>query len=622
MPYGQPHDNFAKQAHIHERGRSLAMPNLLRRWLTPRLSFQGKIFIGFGLVTLLAIVSVTSIIYVNMRETIKKNAVTSVTDSIRQADESLNVMLQEIDRLNTVVVTNRNTVINTLLSPHEEVSYEWFQEQKRITEFLSGLTAYKPYITRIAVVGLNGKVFFSGGPWIDRRFLDTELMAYMLQNGSRHAYFKPPGETDVIMVGREIRYNRNTIGVVMVDMNYDFIKKTFSVKPTEDSMLYVLDEQNNFVYRAESGPSAYAPAENAILELKRKYADASHATEQKLDGRSYLIVNRKSAYTGWTTLALIPTDTLLSESMRIRNLMAEVSVIVFVVLMIGSLQVSVRTTTNIRRLKSMMMQVKDGNLSFPRTDIQSKDEIGDLYRVFVSMVDELKRLLAGIRISEKKKREAELTALQAQIRPHFLYNSLNTIKYLARLNGVRNIEEVSGSLIELMRGVLGNSNEFLTVREELDYISRYVSIVKYRYMEPIRVQTEIEDEALLDVPVLKLMLQPIVENAIIHGIGPSGQEGVVRIRVYGDRHNLMIEVTDNGKGMTQEQMDRMLVEADPDGVSSRFSGMGVRNVHERIFRMYGDPYGIRLSSELGKYTKVELRFPRLNAEEISRQEVI
>lgn len=136
----------------------------LRRRFWPRTSFQGKIFMAFGLITFLSIVSVTGIVYVNMRETIKHNAVTSVSDSIRQADESLNVMLEEIDRLNTVVVTNKSTVIDTVLSPNEEPGYEWFQEQKRITEFLSGLIQYKPYISRMAVVGLNGKVFFTGSP--------------------------------------------------------------------------------------------------------------------------------------------------------------------------------------------------------------------------------------------------------------------------------------------------------------------------------------------------------------------------------------------------------------------------------------------------------------------------
>ncbi|MFC4597508.1 sensor histidine kinase [Cohnella hongkongensis] len=588
---------------------------LLRRWFTPKLNIQGKIFIAFGLVTLLSIVSVTSIVYVNMSATIKKNAVTSVSDSIRQADESLNIMLQEIDRLNTVVVTNKTTVLDTLLSPNDPISYEGFQEQKRMEEFLSGLITYKPYIARMAVVGLNGKVIFSGGPWLDRRFLDTEMMAYMLSHGSRHAYFKPPGEMNVITVGREIRYNRETIGVVMVDLDYEFIKKTFGVRPTKDSLLYVLDAQNEFVYQTEETAPDASPSMATINDMNRKHAGLTHSVEQELDGKPYIVVRHQSDYTGWTTLALVPMDSLLSESTRVRNLMVEVSVIVFLVVLTGSLQVSFRTTVNIRRLKSMMMQVKAGNLSFPRTEIKSRDEIGELYRVFVSMVEELKRLMAGIRVSEKKKREAELTALQAQIRPHFLYNSLNTIKYLAKLNGVPNIEEVSGSLIELMRAVLGNSNEYLTVREELEYVSSYVSVVKYKYMEPIRISTRIEDEALLEHRVLKLTLQPLVENAVIHGIGRSGREGTVVIRVYGERNDLFLEVEDNGEGMTQSQIDALL-KPENDGASSRFSGMGVRNVHERIVRMYGEPYGIRLFSELGRYTKAVIRFPKLHEDEV------
>lgn len=594
----------------------------LRRRFWPRTSFQGKIFMAFGLITFLSIVSVTGIVYVNMRETIKHNAVTSVADSIRQADESLNVMLEEIDRLNTVVVTNKSTVIDTVLSPNEEPGYEWFQEQKRITEFLSGLIQYKPYISRMAVVGLNGKVFFTGSPWMDRSVLGTPMLNYMLSNGSRHAYFKPDGAADSITVGREIRYNRETVGIVMVDLDYDFIKKTYGIKPTEDSLLYVLDKQNGYVYQPESAPSSYAPPLDTIVDIKRKLAGHGDAVEQQINGRSYIVVSRLSENTGWSTLALIPLDSLLSESTRIRNLMAEVSIIVFIVILIGAHQVSSRTTLNIRRLKSMMMQVKDGNLSFPKAEIKAKDEIGELYRVFISMVEELKRLMEGIRKSEKKKREAELTALQAQIRPHFLYNSLNTIKYLAKLNGVPNIEEVSGSLIELMRGLLGNSNEFLTLREELDYVHSYVSIVKYKYLEPIEVHTQIEDDVLLQCRVLKLMLQPLVENAILHGIGPSGKGGIVLIRVYEEHRDLRIEVTDNGRGMTQEQMDALLGEPGKEDAPSRFSSMGVRNAHERIVRMFGEPYGLSLHSEPGLYTKVEIRFPKIQpAEPFHQKEV-
>ncbi|MFF2886120.1 sensor histidine kinase [Paenibacillus sp. NPDC057967] len=592
----------------------------LRRWISPRLSIQGKIFIAFSLVALLSIFSTIGIVYVNMRETIKDNAVTSVSDSIRQADESLNMMLEEIDRLNTVVVTNKNTVIDTILSPSEEISYEWFLEQKRIDEFLSVLIDYKPYISRIAVVGLNGKVFFTGGPWLDRTIIGTPMMDFMLENGSRHAYLKQTGVSDAITVGREIRYNRETIGVVMVDLNYDFIKKTYGVKPTADSMLYVLDKEGGFVYQSESAPS-FAPSIEKIVSIKQEFSGNGDAAEMSIDGKSYTVVSRSSEYTGWTTLALIPMDSLLSESAKLRKLMAEVSVIVLIVVLIGSLKVSSRITINIRRLKSMMMLVKDGNLTFPMKEIKTKDEIGQLYQVFISMVEELNRLMKGIRISEKEKREAELTALQAQIRPHFLYNSLNTIKYLAKMNGVPNIEEVSGSLIELMRGVLGHSNEYVTVREELDYVRSYISIVKYKYMQPIPVHEEIEED-LLECQVPKLMLQPIVENAIIHGIGPLEEGGLVMIRVYTENHDLKIEVTDNGKGMTREQMDLLLGGPFKGETPSRFSGMGVRNVHERIVRQYGEPYGVSLYSELTLYTKVVITFPDLREEGKFAQEVI
>lgn len=582
----------------------------MQRWISPKRSIQGKIFIAFIVVTLVSIVSITVIVYMSMRETIMQNAITSVSDSIRQADESLNMMLEEIDRLNTVVVTNKNTVIDTLLSPNEEISYEWFQEQKRMDEFLSSLIDYKAYISRIAVVGLNGKVYFSGGPWLDRTILGTPVMDYMLQNGSRHAYFKQTGVSDAVTIGREIRYDRAPIGVVMVDVNYEFIQKTYDVRPTTDSMIYVLDKENRFVYETRATASL-APSYEEIKDINQQFGRNGDAVRKYMDGKEYIVLCRQSDYTGWSTIALTPIDSLLTESVRLRKLLAEVSIIVFVVVLIVSLQVSSRITLNIRKLKSLMMFVKDGNFTLPKKEIKSEDETGQLYLVFISMMEELKRLLEGIRHSEKEKREAELTALQAQIHPHFLYNSLNTIKYLARLNGVPNIEEVSGSLIELMRSVLGNSSEFLTLREELAYVEHYVSIMKYRYMKPIRLITEIEDDALLDCRVLKLMLQPLVENAIIHGIGPLEQDGFVLIRVYEDANLLHIDVVDNGKGITEEQQKNLLEGTGRTGETSRFSGMGVRNVHERIVRMYGDSYGVHLCSEPGFYTKAEIRLPKL-----------
>lgn len=577
----------------------------VKKLISPTRSIQGKIFVAFSLVTLLGIVAVTSIVYLYMRETVKNNAFSSVMDSIRQADESLNIRLEEIDHLNTVVITNK-TVLDTLLSTTEEASYEWFQEQKRIEEFMSAVIAYKGYISRIAVIGLNEKVFFVGSPWLDKNVIKTPMMDYLNQSSSRHAYFHQTGSNDSIVTGRQIRYNREVIGVVMFDLNSEFIKKIYDVKPTPDSMLFVVDENNEFIYQ----PNNSSLEKGTIIRLSQEMVGLGATVEKVIDQKSYLVISRKSDYTGWSTLALVPMESLLSETVRIRNVLAEVAIVVFIIILFSSLQVSSRMTRNIRRLKSMMMHVSEGNMTLLAVEIRSKDEIGQLYQVFKSMVEELKRLLEGIKTSEKQKHEAELAVLQAQIRPHFLYNTLNTVKYLAKLNGVPNIEEVSESLIELMRGVLGNSNEFLTLQEELHYVRSYVNIEKYKYVEPIHVHIEIENEQLLQYRVLKLMLQPIVENAIIHGIASAEHGGLVWIRVYEEQKELRLEVRDNGKGMSNEQIEA-LFDMNKGETYTRFSGMGVRNVHERIVRLYGEPFGVVVNSEPEKYTKVEIRFPLL-----------
>jgi two-component system sensor histidine kinase YesM len=135
---------------------------------------------------------------------------------------------------------------------------------------------------------------------------------------------------------------------------------------------------------------------------------------------------------------------------------------------------------------------------------------------------------------------------------------------LAKINGVPNIVEVSESLIELMRGVLGNTNEFLTLQEELQYVRSYVTIEKYKYVEPLNLNIEVENEELLQHSVLKLMLQPLVENAILHGLSGSGYEGVVLIRIYEENKELRIEVRDNGKGMSKNRSRHCL-----KGIKSR-----------------------------------------------------
>jgi two-component system, sensor histidine kinase YesM len=581
-------------------------------FLTVRKSIQGKIFLAFGLVTFVSIVAVTTILYFGMRDNVKQNAISSLMDSIRQADETLRIILQDIDHITMVVVTNQSNVIEPLRSEHYEVSYEWFLEQKKTDEFLSSLIAYKSYITQIALVGINGKIFNVGTPWMDKSVLDKPVFQKIMKSGGKKVYIKQdPEETGAgptVTAGREIRYSREPIGVVMVDLNYDFIMKLYNINSSSDSRFYVMDEEGKFVYRtpwADTEKETGSPdIENLLIGLR----GTNQSVEKEIDGTRYLAVSIRSEHTGWTTIGLVPVHTLLSDSIRLRDQMAEVALLVFFIVLIGSIMVSSKITKNLRRLRKSMKWVKEGNLSIP-ANIRSEDEVGQLYQVFVEMIEKVKQLMNGIEKREKQKREAELSVLQAQISPHFLYNTLNTIKYLARLRNADNIEEVSGSLIDLLRGVLGNTREFLTIREELEFVRSYVNIQKYKYMDPFSVHFQV-DSSLLDCKILKLLLQPVVENAIIHGIGSLEQGGMIIIKILKEDDVMKIAVTDNGVGMTTEKID-LVLRHKTSGNTARFSGMGVSNVHERILLMYGEPYGVKIFSEPGMYTTVEILIPLL-----------
>ncbi|GGD78564.1 cache domain-containing sensor histidine kinase [Paenibacillus nasutitermitis] len=582
------------------------MPIWLRRvalLLSFRRSIQGKIFIVFSLVILSALVLVSLVIYYNLTNNIKRNAIQYVTDSVRRADENVNVLVQDASKLMALVVTNQESVINVLQSGSSEVSLEGFRDQRKIESFLSYLIAYKSQINRISVVSVPAdRIFYEGFPYVDRTLLNHELVSQIVAAPAEKIFIRQNfnGREETVTIGRKIVHNRQTIGVVMIDLNYGILSNNYNIQPSEDSRIYVMSDSGELIY----GSSSKANGEEAAL-LKEQ-TRGSGVREAKLGGRSHLIVSSRSDSTGWTTVGMIPLQALMKDSVTLRSQIIQVVALVYMAVLLVSIAVASHITRNLRRLHSAMRWVQEGNF-FVTADISAKDEVGQFYRMFQKMLERLRELMEDIKLRERLKREAELTALQAQIRPHFLYNSLNTIKYMAALNGTRNIEEVSGSLIELLRGVLGNTKEFIPLREELSYVQSYVTIQRYKYADRFRIHFEI-DPHMLDIPVLKLTLQPLVENALTHGVGSLLEGGSIMVKAYADGGELVLEVGDNGIGMTQEEMDAAMRTGTIQD-QFRKGGMGLRNVNERIRMVYGQAYGVRLYSRPDAFTKAEIRIP-------------
>ena len=264
-------------------------------------------------------------------------------------------------------------------------------------------------------------------------------------------------------------------------------------------------------------------------------------------------------------------------------------------------------TRPVMRLINHMEVISSGD--FRRNpDIESNDELGVIGRQINEMSSHVSVLMENRIRDEQEKMNLEIKMLQAQINPHFLYNTLDSIKWIATMQHSTGIVRVVSALSSLLKNMAKGFNEKVTVRQELDFLDNYITIEKIRYIELFDVEITVEDPALYHAGIIKLTLQPLVENSIFSGIEPSGKPGLIQIHIYSREQVLYIRVRDNGVGITQEDIDRML--KDTSRVTKHYmSGIGLPNVDRRIKLVYGQEYGLSIESQVGLYTCVTVSLP-------------
>lgn len=210
---------------------------------------------------------------------------------------------------------------------------------------------------------------------------------------------------------------------------------------------------------------------------------------------------------------------------------------------------------------------------------------------------------------EKQKKELEYQILQSQINPHFLYNTLNSIKWMATIQNATGIAEMTTSLARLLKSISKGTRQLIPIREELELLKDYVLIQNYRYGGIVKVDYSIPDETLLGYVIPKLTLQPIVENAIFHGIEAKGENGIITVTLYKKEQDLYIDITDNGIGMSPELINQVLSGSSEDAKSDFFRKVGIHNVNLRLKYTFGENYGIQIHSKEGEYTTMIIILP-------------
>lgn len=328
-----------------------------------------------------------------------------------------------------------------------------------------------------------------------------------------------------------------------------------------------------------------------------------------LNSRDYMVLKKQISGTNWWIVDMVPFKQMSEEVFWLRMVLGIFILVMIVFTVVLTLMLMLYFGRPINQLKHCMMQVTKGKFS-EHMDYQRDDEIKVLAEGFNMMVEDLKIYMKDLVYQQQLLRNAELKAMQAQIRPHFLYNTLESISYLAQMGENSKIKVLAQSLIGLLRMTIGDIRSTITLEEELEGVRQYINIQNIRYGNTLRESIYAEPE-IMECKILKLLLQPIVENAIIHGIAPLSASGIVMIYGKRDEDGICIEISDNGVGMEAGEAERLLSDRKREG---NFSEIGIANVQDRIQTLYGKKYGLAIFSQPGCGTTVEVHLPYILSE--------
>ena len=392
-------------------------------------------------------------------------------------------------------------------------------------------------------------------------------------------------------------------GVMVIDLNYNSIANICkNVQIGASGYIYLIDNDRNIIYHPQQ-QLLYSGIKTEMINeiLKQPEGTIFYSADKK---KIYL--KNYSKLTGWTAVGVVKTNELIKNKRTIIDFYIFLTAVILAVATTLAVIISRTITRPIKKLENTMHRVEEGDFNV-KSEIELNNEIGHLSTAFNMMISKIKLLMAQVVADEEEKRRNEIKALQAQINPHFLYNTLDTIIWLSASGRSEEVAEVTAALAKLFRTSISEGSDLVPLRTEIGNINSYLTIQKVRYMDKLTYKINVPMD-LLGMKLPKLILQPIVENSIYHGIkmSPTGGEIIISAQPRGDL--LILTVTDNGVGMSKEKMDSMFEPGEHNHTGTR---IGVANVNNRIKLYFGERYGVFYYSKEGVGTRAEICLPMI-----------
>ena len=562
------------------------------------LPLRGKLLVLFLFASVIPLLSVSFYSY-------------SVTERqlVRQTHENMHSMNSQINnnienRLETYKQISSllymDTTLKEYLSQTYDKSIEFVEAYDYINDLLYGVMAANADIHAITLYPYNETIPSDGlfVKHVDERLRSQSWYEKLSKSYGDAIYSIVNSDEAIFTLARLLNNHRlqYPYGILTIDIKENVLYSLYE-KETLNKDIYIVNA-DGIVLSAKNKEQISKPLSSIIGPGSWENGNVG-TFETNIDGEQSLIVFNSMRF-GWKTVSVVPLGLVLSDVRKETNRMLLISGLSVVLAVVLIFLISRYFSNRFQTLYRYIRKVENEDFIF---DIQGwgRDEVGQLAEAFHAMRRRLNELINEVYKKEILKKEAELYALQSQINPHFLYNTLSIISSLAIRNHDPEVGSVVSHLSNFYKTSLNKGKKNILVQKELDITRHYIAIQQTRFENLFRVHWQI-DESLYPYSTLKLMLQPFVENAILHAVWDDNHPLNIVIRLFREADGMIFEVVDDGAGMTAEQANNALQ-------SHMDAGYGIRNVHERIQLAYGPGYGVELFSRRGIGTQVRIKLP-------------
>lgn len=580
-------------------------------------SLQWTISQSYTIIATLSIIVLAVTFYNHSAKTLRENTIEQNKQILNQVSWNLNSYLRNMmsisDTMCYNVIKNRD-LTEKVIDSEMELLYE--ANKDNLISIVcatedGAILAEAPAGTRKPGINLKEEEWFNEAiDEIENLHFSTPHVQNLFENSNYRYYWVVS-----LSKGVELSYLGNVRkGVFLVDMNYSGIEQMFKrVNDGGIGYVYLCDQNGEIIYHPQQ-KALYSGLVNENNKEHVRHADGNFT--ESFEGEKRQVAVKTVGYTGWKIVSVTPNQEMFHDSGQLRMFMIFLATVILVFSIFGNYMLSYVVTDPIRKLEDSLKYFEEGSMDEDLIYSGGSSEIRHLSRNIKSMVRQMKKLTDDMVREQKEKRKSAFDALQSQINPHFLYNTLDSVIWMIESERYKEAISMVTALSKLFRIALSKGNNVITIHDEIEHAKNYLNIQQFRFRNKFTASIDIDPE-IENYATIKLIVQPLLENAIYYGVEHMDGDGEITLKGYEKDGDIYISVTDNGMGIPEDILANLLT--DKARSRGKGSGIGLWNVNQRISLYFKGDYGLMIDSELDEGTTVTIHLPKISIEDYYKE---